>query len=56
MRLKAKIDRPMRIDGQQLEEVDEFMYLRSKVTKEGGASEDIKSKVQKTRSTFLSLS
>ena len=55
MRLNTKIDRPLRIDGQELEDVDQFTYLGSKVTKEGGASEDIKSRLQKARSAFLSL-
>ena len=55
MRLNTKIDRPLRIDGKELEDVDQFTYLGSKVTKEGGASEDIKSRLQKARSAFLSL-
>ena len=33
MRLNTKIDRPIRIDGQELEDVDEFTYLGSKYTK-----------------------
>ena len=41
MRLNTRIVRPIRIDGQELEDVDEFTYLGSKVTKEGGTSEDI---------------
>ena len=56
MRLNAKIERPIKIDGEELEEVDEFTYLGSKVTKEGGASEDIKARLQKARGAFLSLS
>ena len=54
MRLNAKIERPIKIDGQELEEVEEFTYLGSKVTKEVGASEDIKARLQKARSAFLS--
>ena len=56
MRLNAKIERPIKIDGQEREEVEEFTYLGSKVTKEGGASEDIKARLQKARGAFLSLS
>ena len=56
MRLNAKIEREIKIDGQELEEVDQFTYLGSKVTNEGGASEDIKARLQKARGAFLSLS
>ena len=38
-----------------MEEVEEFTYLGSKVTKEDGASEDMKSRLQKANNTFLSL-
>ena len=55
MRLNTKIDRPIGIDGQELEDVDEFTYFVSKVTKESGASEVIKSRPQKATSAFLSL-
>ena len=55
MRLNPRIDRPIRIDGQQLEDVNEFTYLGSKVTREGGTSEDIKCRLQEARSAFLSL-
>ena len=39
MRINTKLDRPIKIDGYQLEKVEEFTYLG---WKEGGASEDIK--------------
>ena len=55
MRLNTKINRPIRIDGQELEDVDEFTYYGSKVTKVGVASEVIKSRLQKAISAFLSL-
>ena len=55
MRLNANIERLIKIDGPELEEVDEFTYLGSKVTKEGGASEDIKARLQKARGAFLLL-
>ena len=55
MRLNANIERLIKIDGPELEEVDEFTYLGSKVTKEGGASKDIKARLQKARGAFLLL-
>ena len=54
IRINAKIDRTIKIDG-QLEEVEEFTYLGSKVTKEFGASEDVKSRFQNARNAFPSL-
>jgi hypothetical protein len=56
MRINIRLDSQIRIDGLLLKEVNEFTYLGSKVTKESGASEKIKSRLQKTRNAFLSLS
>ena len=55
--INTKIDQPIKIDGQLLGEVEELTYLGSKVTKfkEGGTSEDIKSRLQKARNVFVSL-
>ena len=55
MRLNVKVDRPVKIDWKDLEDVAEFTYLGSKVTKEGGACDDIKSRLQKARNAFLAL-
>ena len=44
-----------KIDGKDLEDVPEFTYLGSKVTKKGGACDDIKSRLQKARNAFLPL-
>ena len=44
MGINVKIDWPIKIDLQQLYEVEEFTYLESK---EGGASEDIRLRLQK---------
>jgi hypothetical protein len=45
MRINTRLDRQISIDGQQLEEVNEFMYLGFKETTEGGAREDIKGRL-----------
>ena len=50
MRFITKIDRPIGIDGQELEDVDKFTYFGSKVTKEV-----IKFSAQTATSAFLSL-
>ena len=45
----------MKIDGKDLDDVPYFTYLGSKVTREGGACDDIKSGLQKARNAFLAL-
>ena len=52
MRLNTRIDRLIRIDGQELDDVDEFIYLGSKVTEEGITSEYSKSRLKKTAVHF----
>ena len=46
IRLKVKVDRHVKIDGKDLEDIPNFAYLGSKVTREGGACDDIKSRLQ----------
>lgn len=43
------------IDNQVIEEVDEFCYLGSMITKDGGADVDVKNRIQKARQAFGSL-
>ena len=38
MRMNVKVDRHVKIDGKDLEDVPDFTYLGSKVTREGGGS------------------
>ncbi len=40
------------MDGQQVEDVDSFNYLGARVTRHGGAEEDIKSRLGKARGAF----
>ena len=43
------------VDGQQVEDVDSFNYLGAKITKHGGAEDDIKSRLGKARGAFNKL-
>jgi hypothetical protein len=43
------------LDRQEIEEVDQFCYLGSLVNKQGGASEDVKSRVKKANGAFVQL-
>lgn len=45
----------IRVNGQEVEEVDEFVYLGAIVDKEGGGSKDIKNRIQKARGAYRGL-
>jgi hypothetical protein len=55
MRMNTRIDTQVKIDGKEIEGANEFTYQGSKVNKESGASEDIKSSLQKARNAFIAL-
>ena len=43
------------LDGEEVEDVEKFTYLRGIVDKEGGGSKDIMHRLQKTRDAFQRL-
>jgi hypothetical protein len=43
------------LEGQEIEDVEKFVYLGSILTKSGGSKEDVESQVRKARTSFLSL-
>ena len=43
------------IGREQFKEVEEFVYLGTTVTKEGGGTEDIKKQLSKAQGAFFSL-
>ena len=47
--------RKVQVDGEELEVVPKFVYLRGTVTQEGGSDEDIKSRLGKARAAFSKL-
>ena len=53
MRMNVKVDRHVKIDGKDLEDVLKFTYIGSKVKREGGACDYIKYRLQKARNAFL---
>ena len=43
-------------NGQDIEDVDEFVYLRANVCREGGGmTENLKNRLSKARGTFIKL-
>jgi len=52
MRINNNQATPVRLHQQDIKEVDKFVYLGSVVSKNGGADEDIQSRINKARYTF----
>ena len=55
MRINANNNNAVVVDGQQVEDMDSFNYLGAKITKPGGAEDDIKSPLGKARGAFNKL-
>ncbi|CAG9138064.1 unnamed protein product [Plutella xylostella] len=55
MRIKAKTSDALILDNQRLDSVDTFTYLGSTVTRQGGADEDIESRIKKAKAAFAQL-
>ena len=55
LRMEYASNRPgerIAVNGEDVEDVGEFPYLRATVDKEGGGSRDIKNRLQKARGEF----
>jgi hypothetical protein len=52
LKINATQNEPLKIKGQNLEEVETFTYLGSKVNTRGGAEEDVKARICKARAVF----
>ena len=55
MRINNKAEEEVHLQGQDLEDVDDFTYLGSVVSKDGGADKDIKQRLGKARQAFNML-
>ncbi|KAL6485865.1 hypothetical protein MHYP_G00052570 [Metynnis hypsauchen] len=55
MRLNNKQERPLQLQGEDLKETDCFIYLGSVVNTDGGADEDVRSRINKARLAFNTL-
>ena len=56
LRVNANRQTPICLDGQALEEVDQFTYLGSIINKQGGTDADVKVRIGKARAAFNQLS
>ena len=53
--INDKQDAPTNIEGSELEDIDEFVYLDSKICQTGGTDEDIQARINKARQVFAML-
>ena len=55
MRVNARNNEAITVNGQALEDVEKFVYLGATVCKQGGGDEDIKARLGKARGAFVKL-
>ena len=55
MRINAKSQEKITVDGQDIKEVKTFNYLGATICKEGGGIKDIKNRLSKARGAFVRL-
>ena len=55
MQTNIKQEAPLTIEGSTIEDVDEFVYLGSKISQTGGTDEDIKARIKKACPVFAIL-
>ena len=55
MQVNAKNDQRIELNGEQVEEVEEFVYLGALMDKEGGTTKDIQHRLSKARQAFYRM-
>ena len=55
MRINARNDQRIKVNDEQVDDVEEFLYLGALLDKEDGATKDIQQRLSKARQTFYSL-
>ena len=55
LRLGINVDKKVMIGNEKIIQVDSFTYLGSMISKDGGCSEDVKSKIAKTQDALSQL-
>ena len=55
MRMNTRREDKVMTGREEVEDVEEFVYLGTTVTKEGGGTEDIKKRLSKARGAFFNL-
>jgi hypothetical protein len=55
MRVNATVGEKLFIYEKEIEQVDSFTYLGSTVSKDGGADEDVRSRIKKSQWRFYTI-
>ena len=55
MRTNNEQEAPITIEGSEIEDINEYLYLGSKISQTGGTDEDIKARITKARQVFAIL-
>ena len=55
MKINSKIKTKLEVNGNIIEETENFQYLGSLVTTDGGAEEDVKNRISKANNAFRQL-
>ena len=55
MKINSKSNQPLTINNMNVEEVQEFTYLGSKITTDGDSGADVKGRINKARGAFAAL-
>ena len=55
MRINSRQDGPVTVEGNPIEDVQEFTYLGSLVSTTGGTDEDVRTRIKKARQVFAQL-
>ena len=55
MRVKTRNVDNIKLDGEAIDEVEDFIYLGSNISKDGGSDQDIVARIGKARTAFAIL-
>ena len=55
LKVNAVSMEPVKLEGNEIDEVETFTYLGSIIDKHGGTDADVKARIGKTRGTFIQL-
>ena len=55
MRINARNDQRIKVNDEQVDDVEEFLYLGALLDKEGGETKDIQQRLSKAEQTFYRL-
>ena len=55
IRINTNKKEPIMLGDENIEDVENFVYLGSKITKDGGTAQDVVQRIQKANGAFVQL-